>query len=159
MARKNKIVFIICDNIRSAHNVGSIFRTADAAGVAKIILSGMTPAPIDRFGRAQKNIQKTALGAEKNIPWEKIKNAASLLDKLKQQGFFIVALEQQKGSVNYRKFNPKFPMALVLGSEVGGVTKFLLKKSDKIIEIPMVGKKESLNVAVALGVAIFAILS
>ena len=156
--KKQRIIYVLCDNIRSAHNVGSIFRTADAAGAAKIILGGITPTPVDKFGRAQKEIKKTALGAEKNVAWETTKNPARKIGELKKQGFQVVALEQRKGSADFRKFKPRFPLALILGNEVGGVSKSILRRADKIIEIPMRGKKESLNVAVAFGIAIFGIL-
>lgn len=150
--KREKIVYVLCDNIRSLYNVGSIFRTADAAGVSKIILGGITGKP------TQAGVIKTALGAEKNVPWEHYKNLSAQVVKLKKAGFFIVALEQSLGSADFRKFKPRFPLALVVGNEVSGVSGAILKKADKIIEIPMRGRKESLNVAVAFGVAIFEIL-
>lgn len=162
---------LILDNIRSTHNVGSIFRTADAAGVSKIYCIGTTPAPIDRFGRKRADIAKVSLGAEDTIPWEQIGNddvARSVGDavkNLKRDGFTVVSLEQDERSVDYRSFSSSLSsqdrkppkVALILGNEVGGVSKDLLDVSDEIIEIPMAGKKESLNVAVAAGVALFAL--
>jgi len=147
-----KSFYVICDNIRSLENVGSIFRTADALGVSKIFLCGITGRP------PQEKISKTALGAEKTIPWEYHKQTWRLIEKLKQEKVFIVALEQDKKSIDYRKFKPKFPLALILGHEVKGVSKKILGKSDKIINLPMLGKKESLNVSVAFGVAGYEII-
>ena len=155
-------VFLILHNIRSLHNVGSIFRTADAAGVSKIFLTGYTPSPRDVFGNFRKEISKTALGAEKYIPWQKVSNIGGLTRGLTREfgrkKIQVVALEQSKKSIDYRKFKPHFPIALILGNEVMGLSPALLKKCDKIIEIPMRGKKESLNVAVSAGVALFKIL-
>jgi len=157
---KNKF-YLILHNIRSAYNVGSIFRTADGAGIKKIYLTGYSPVPADGSKiyetRAQKMLTKTALGAEKNISWEKIENLNDLIKKLKQDKFQIVALEQDNKSIGYKKFKPKFPLALIVGNEVKGIDKRILKKCDKIIEIPMRGKKKSLNVSVAAGIALYEI--
>ena len=98
---------------------------------------------------------KTALGAEKFVPWEYHEQTWRLMEKLKREGVQIVALEQIKKSVDYRRFRPRFPMALILGNEVKGLNKKILKYADKIIAIPMYGRKESLNVAVATGIAIY----
>lgn len=149
---------LILHNIRSVYNVGSIFRTADAAGVSKIYLTGYTPAPLDRFGRPRKDIAKVALGAEKTVPWEHIFNIKPLLKKFKKEKMTIAGIEQSKNSVNYKTFKPKNPTALILGNEVGGIEKNILKECDHILEIPMRGKKESLNVSVAAGVVLFRIL-
>ena len=151
-------IFLILHNIRSVHNVGSIFRTAEAAGVSKIYLTGYTPAPIDRFGRARKDLAKVALAAEKIVPWQKANDISLEINKLKNEGFEIVALEQAKNSIDYRKFRPRFPLALILGNEVSGIPKSILKKCDAVIEIPMKGQKESLNVSVAAGIALFRLL-
>jgi len=147
-----KNINLILHNIRSAHNVGSIFRTADAAGVAKIYLTGYTPAP------TEDKVKKTALGAEKTIPWEKAGQIAPLLKRLKKERIGIVALELSPNSIDYRKFKPKFPLALIVGNEVKGLSKAVLENVDKIIAIPMYGKKESLNVSVATGIAIYKII-
>ena len=151
-------VFLILHNIRSLYNVGSIFRTADAAGVSKIFLTGYTPSPRDVFGNFRKEISKTALGAEKYMPWQKMSDIGGLTEELNGKKVQIVALEQSEKSIDYRKFKPHFPIALILGNEVMGLSPALLKKCDKIIEIPMRGRKESLNVAVSAGVALFRIL-
>jgi tRNA G18 (ribose-2'-O)-methylase SpoU len=146
---KGQEIYLILHNIRSAYNVGSIFRTADAAGVKKVYLGGYTPTPTDN------KVKKTALGAEKTVPWEYYKQTWRLLEKLEKEGVQIVALEQTKKSTDYRKFKPRFPLALVVGNEVSGLNKKILSYTDKIIEIPMYGKKESLNVAVAMGIAVY----
>jgi len=142
-----KDFFVICDNIRSLENIGSIFRTADALGVAKIYLCGISGTPPNH------KIAKTALGAEKTIPFEYHKQTWRLVEKLKQQKVFVVSLEQSLKAVVYTKFKPTFPLALVIGNEVKGISKKVLLQSDKIIYLPMKGKKESLNVSVAFGVA------
>ena len=149
MSKPKEELCLILYNIRSAYNVGSIFRTADAAGVKKIFICGYSPTPND------KKVVKTALGAEKSVPWEYHRQTWQLMKKLKKEGTQIIALEQTKKSVDYRQFKPRFPMALVLGNEVGGLSKKILEYADKIIEIPMFGRKESLNVAVAAGIAIY----
>jgi len=145
--------YVICDNIRSLENIGSIFRTSDALGVAKIYLCGISGKPPAWEVGLHKKIAKTALGAEKTVLFEYYKDIGRLVDKLKKQGIQIIALEQDKKAIEYTKFKPKFPVALILGNEVEGVSKKILKKSDKIIYLPMHGKKESLNVSVAFGVA------
>lgn len=160
----------ILHNIRSAYNAGACFRTADGAGMEKVFLTGYTPRParvisrqrldVDKlypvyFTKAEKEIAKTALGAEKNILWEKYKRLAPVLKQLKQEGFEIVALEQSKKSIDYRDYKPKRKVALLAGNEVRGIDNQILKQCDKIIVIPMKGKKESLNVSVAFGIASF----
>ena len=172
-------IYLILHNIRSAHNVGSIFRTADAAGVSKIYLGGYTPTPSQSvirptldprlFARefssgcmtdwlGNEKISKTALGAEKYVPWEQHKQTWRLLEKLRKEGIKIIALEQAPDAIDYIKLKPEFPLALVLGNEVGGLSKQILKYCNQIIEIPMYGKKESLNVSVAAGIALFKII-
>ncbi len=149
---------LILPDIRSAINVGAIFRTADAVGISKIYLVGVTPRPTDRFGRVQKDIQKSALGAETWIPWEYKKTLSPLIKQLKKENFTIIAIEQDQKSKDYRKIKTKENIAIILGPEVEGLDKKILKECDIIAEIPMHGKKESLNVAVAAGVALFRIL-
>ncbi len=153
---KKEIILVLHD-IRSAQNVGAIFRTADGVGVSRIIISGYTPAPVDRFGRERKDISKTALGAEKTIPFKVVKNITNEIKKFKNEGFEIVCLEQSEESIDYKKYKPKNKVVFIVGNEVLGVSKNILEKSDKIIEIPMRGQKESLNVSVATGVALFRI--
>lgn len=141
---------VILHNIRSAYNVGAIFRTADAVKVDKIFLSGYTPTP-----NKNKEIIKTALGAEKYVSWEYYKNISYLLKKLKKEKYFLVSLEQSSKSIPFYKFKAKFPLVLVLGNEVRGLSEAILEKSDFILEIPMFGKKESLNVSVAFGIVAY----
>jgi tRNA G18 (ribose-2'-O)-methylase SpoU len=148
-------IYLLLHNIRSTHNVGSIFRTADAALVSKIYISGYTPTPIDRFGRNRSDISKVSLGAEKEIPWEYIKDPKELIKNLKKEKVEIISLEQNPKSIDYREVRLKGNTLIVLGNEVGGVEEDLLNLSDQIVEIPMYGTKESLNVSVALGILLF----
>src|SRR3989344_2541267 len=149
---------VIFHNIRSVENVGAMFRTADAAGMDKIYLTGYTPAPLDRFGRKRKDMAKSALGAEEYVKWEYKKSLPALLRSLRQEKFFIIGIEQDKSSVDYRKVKPKAKNAFIMGAEVTGIPKNILRKCDTIAEIPMHGKKESLNVSVALGIVLFSSL-
>lgn len=152
-------VAVLLHNIRSTHNVGSIFRTADAAGVSRVYLTGYTPTPTDRFGRVQKDIAKTALGAEKFLPWEHRVSPARLISKLKKEGWEVVGVEQDARARDYRTFRVKGKTMLVFGNEVTGISKDIRKRCDSLIEIPMHGKKESLNVSVAAGIVLFAVSS
>lgn len=149
---------IILHNVRSVYNVGSAFRTADALGIEKIFLTGYTPTPLDRFNQPRKDLAKVALGAEKTLAWEYIKNPATLIERLKEEGMQCIAVEQSEKSVDYKKVRPQYPVAFLFGNEVSGVSKSLLSKMDVVAEIPMQGKKESLNISVALGVALFKML-
>lgn len=146
---------LILENIRSVHNVGAIFRTADAAGIDEIVLVGITPAPIDRFGRARADLAKAALGAEKTMAWKSVATVAEIVSELRAGGFQIISLEQAAGSVDYKKVSIGEKCAVIVGNEVDGVSKEALAMSDVVAEIPMVGGKESLNVSVATGVALF----
>jgi 23S rRNA (guanosine2251-2'-O)-methyltransferase len=151
---------LILHNIRSVHNVGSVFRTADGAGVSKIILSGYSPAPIDQFGNARQDFAKVSLGAEKTVPWEHAATFEEAVQKLKSAGYRIVALEQDARAVSVFEYAPTHPkLALVLGNEVGGITPEHLALCDDVVDIPMYGTKESLNVSVAAGIAMFALLA
>ena len=135
----------------------SIFRTADAAGVEKIYLCGITPAPVDNFGKLRPQLTKVSLGAEKTVEWERAKSTTKVLDELKKNGYKIFAVEQNKKSVPYHKvrIRPKDKAVLILGSEVKGLPASVLNRADKVLEILMTGKKESLNVAVAFGIVAF----
>jgi len=150
---------LILPDIRSAQNVGAIFRTAEAVGISKIYLTGYTPCPIDKFNRVRKDISKSALGAELIIPWEYKKSLSTLLIKLKKEKYKIIAIEQDKNSIDYKKVKLSQKNVFIVGTEVSGLPKSILKKCDVIAEIPMKGKKESLNVSVATGVALFRILN
>ena len=149
---------VILNNIRSVYNVGSIFRTSDALGIDKIYLCGCTPTPVDRFGRARQDLAKVALGAEKDIAWEYFSDTKEIIKKLNKVGFQIIAVEQDKKSVDFKKVKPKYPVAIVMGNEVDGIDKKTLALCDVIAEIPMSGKKESLNVSVAFGIVGYQIL-
>lgn len=149
-------VGVLLHNVRSAHNVGSIFRTADASGVRRIFLTGYTPAPVDRFGRPHSEIAKTALGAEKVIAWQHEKKSLPLIMRLKKEGWRIVGVEQDARATDYRTFRVHKRTIFVLGNEVRGLSPTLREACDALIEIPMRGTKESLNVAVAAGVVLFA---
>lgn len=144
---------VVLNNIRSLHNVGTIFRTADGAGVEKIWLCGITGYP------PQGGIAKTALGAENHVPWEYREDVLGLLKELKEAGYQIVILEQMQGSVSHDTFKAKFPLCLVVGNEVDGIAESLPSLCDVAIEIEMDGIKNSLNVAVALGIAVYHIRS
>ena len=148
-------VFVILNNIRSAHNVGSIFRTADGAGVSKIYITGYTPAPYDRFGREQKEILKTSLGATHTVPFEVFENIHELIEQLKNEGVAIVSVEQTPTAVAYKTFVPKGDTAFIFGNEITGVEESVLALSDKHIMLPMGGAKESLNVSVCAGIILF----
>jgi tRNA G18 (ribose-2'-O)-methylase SpoU len=151
-------IYLLLHNIRSTHNVGAILRTADAVGVKKVYFSGYTPAPIDRFGRQRKDITKASLGAETSVEWESITDPIDLIATLKKQKFNILSLEQDKRSINYKEAKLKNNTLLIVGNEVDGVEKDILDLSDEIIEIPMLGKKESLNVSVATGIVLYALI-
>ncbi len=146
---------VLLHNVRSTHNVGSIFRTADAAGVSHLYLSGYTPRPLDRFNRPQKDIAKTALGAETFLPWTYHKTPQSLLKSLKKEGWEIVGVEQDRRARHYRDFKASGKLVFVFGNEVRGLSSSLLNLCDVLVEIPMLGKKESLNVSVTAGVILF----
>jgi 23S rRNA (guanosine2251-2'-O)-methyltransferase len=149
MARKNNCsVVAICHNIRSAYNVGSIFRTADGLGVSKIYLTGYTSAP------PHPGIAKAALGAENFVSWEKNSRLSELILKLKKESYKIIAVEIDKKSKALYSFIKKGNICLVMGNEVRGLGRLVLSKCDGIAEIPMRGQKESLNVSVAFGIAV-----
>ena len=143
-------LIVLVDNVRSLYNVGSIFRTSDGAMIEKLILAGFTPHP------PRKEIEKTALGSTKSIPWEYTKHAASTIQTLKGLGYRICCLELTDKSINYCEMKTTdFPLCLVIGNEITGVSKEVIELCDLSIEIPMYGIKQSLNVAVAYGIAVF----
>lgn len=155
-----KEIVAILHDIRSIHNVGSIFRTAEAAGVKKIYLTGITPEPVDRFGRYRPQFVKVSLGAEKMVEWEKAKSIYPLLKKLKEnRSFKIFAVEQAKNSRPYYKIKKNEivgqSVGFVVGNEIRGLPARILRSADEILEIPIRGRKESLNVAVAFGIVVY----
>jgi len=158
---KNKF-YLILHNIRSAYNVGAIFRTADGAGVDHIYLSGYTPLPPDKsqmyVTRPEKMIIKTALGAHETVEWSGHKEIEDIVQKLKENNVQIVALEQGDGSIDYKKFESEKSIALVLGNEPVGIDEQTLSLCDIMIDIPMRGNKNSLNVSVAAGISIYELI-
>ncbi len=152
---KRKEIFLLLHNIRSVYNVGAIFRTADAVGVSKIFLSGYTPAPVDRFNNPRKDFAKSALGSEHSVAWEYVKSPGTLISRLKKEEIQIISLEQVNNSVDYKKVKLTTKTLVIFGNEVTGVSASMLKESDVIAEIPMRGKKESLNVSVSAGIVLF----
>lgn len=150
---KNPVV-IVLDNVRSMHNVGSAFRTADAFRVEKIVLCGITARPPHR------EINKTALGATESVEWTHSDNTFDAIWKLKEEGFRIVAIEQADKSVMLQDFQPdkEQKYAFIFGNEVFGVEEEVIRISDEVIEIPQFGTKHSLNVSVSIGVVIWDVL-
>lgn len=154
---------VILYNIRSAHNVGSVFRTSDGAGVNKIYLVGPTPLPTDRFGRVQPEIKKTSLGASESVAWEQVgqaddeslKETSELIVRLQAEGFVVIAIEQSEESQSFYDYSVPEKVVYIFGNEVHGVPKEILEVCDLAVEIPMKGMKESLNVSVTAGVVLF----
>lgn len=151
---------VVLDNLRSVYNVGSIFRTANAVGIEKIYLCGTTPTPLDKKGLRRKDFAKVALGAEDTIAWEYIENTIDCVNKLKNENYYVISFEQDNNSLDYKEVSVKDKenVVFVIGSEVDGVSHEVIKMSDVIAEIPMLGTKESLNVTIAFGVAVYRIL-
>jgi tRNA G18 (ribose-2'-O)-methylase SpoU len=147
-AEKSPLV-LVSDNVRSMHNIGSLFRTADCFRVAHIHLCGLSPLP----GAAE--IEKTALGATESVAWTHWNSTLECLESLKKQGYRLAALEQATNSIDLRHYEPKGPTALVLGHEVKGVDLEVLLACDDVIEIQQFGTKHSLNVSVSAGLAIY----
>ncbi len=154
-------LFLVLHNVRSAYNVGAIFRTADGAGVAHIHLSGYTPTPPDGSRpfttKPERMVIKTALGAQETVPWSHRDTFEEVIALLRADGVHIVALEQTPQSVDYRAYQPTGPTALVLGNEPDGIDMAHLALCDAAMDIPMYGTKTSLNVSVAAGIALYAL--
>lgn len=145
-------VTVILDNFRSLYNVGSLFRTADAASIERLLLCGITGAP------PQRGIAKTALGAEETVRWERFETAHEAAGRCRERGYEIAALETSTRSVDLFDWTPRFPVCLVFGNEIDGISRDLLEAADTHVRIPMLGRKHSLNVATAAGVAIYELL-
>jgi tRNA G18 (ribose-2'-O)-methylase SpoU len=145
-------VAILLDNLRSLYNVGSFFRTADAAGVEKLYLSGITGRP------PHKGITKTALGAEETVPWESVPDSLALLNDIRGRHYEIAAIETSSHAVDLFDWRPSFPVCLLFGNEVDGLSPELTQRADRHIRIPMLGMKHSLNVATAGGIVIYELL-
>lgn len=160
----NKIILIV-HNIRSTYNIGSILRTADGFGVQKVFFTGYSPYPKTLndarlphiADKLDKQIHKTALGAEKTIDWEYADNPIVVIEKLKKRNMLIVGLEQNEKSRKINEVKYSQDVAILIGEEVNGIEDRLLKMLDEIIEIPMNGQKESFNVSVATGIALYAL--
>jgi len=154
---KKKTCVLILENLRSIENTGSIFRTAEGLGVSKIICIGTTPTPLDRFGRKRTDFSKVSLGAEEMLEWEYVKqeNLQETIINLQKEKFQIISLELTHESTDLKDAKARNKFALIVGNEVDGVSKEALEQSDEMVEIPMRGKKESLNVSVATGIALY----
>jgi len=142
-------IVILLPDIRSTHNTGSFFRTGDAVGVTKIILTGITATP------PHPHLIKVSLGAEESVPWEYWQNTMEAVRYLSEQGYAIVVVEQTEQSVDFRSVVYPKKVALVFGNEVGGVTADICAAANTVVDLPMVGKKESLNVSVAGGIVLY----
>ena len=151
LARKPIIALI--ENIRSMHNVGSIFRSSDGACIEELLLTGFTATP------PRPEITKTALGSTDSVPWQYIKNSVNKINELKQKGYTIYIVEQTTESRVYSEVEYKFPLCLIMGNEVDGVSDELVSLADYSVEIPMLGIKHSLNVSVAYGIVVYDMLS
>lgn len=149
-------LYLVIHNVRSAHNVGSLLRTADGLGVSKVFLTGYTGAPIDRFGRKDTKISKVSLGAEDSVPWER-REIGELLSELHTDTVEVVALEQAPQAIPLHEYTPTRSVALVVGNEVDGVEDGVIARADVVVHIPMKGKKESLNVSNAGAIALYAL--
>ncbi|MBL4716811.1 MAG: RNA methyltransferase [Bacteroidia bacterium] len=149
-SKKTPLV-VILDNVRSLHNVGSVFRTADAFIIEKIYLCGITACP------PHKDIQKTALGATDSVDWEYVKTTKDAVLRLKKEGYKIIALEQTVNAILLDNFSPERgeKYVLILGHEVNGVVDEVLQLCDACLEIPQFGTKHSLNISVSAGIAIW----
>lgn len=146
-------VYVLLDNIRSLYNVGSIFRTSDGARITKLYICGYTPYP------PRREIEKTSLGAELTVPWEYYKYPLEIITNLKTQGVKICVLEHTNESVPYYSIIKKdFPLCLVVGNEITGISPDIIAQADIGIDIPMFGYKQSLNVSVAYGIAVYELI-
>ena len=157
MTSTDQRVIVLLDNIRSLYNTGSILRTADASGVERVVLCGITPRP-DQGGRQRRAIAKTALGAEDSVPWEYQPDAHIALRRLTADGYHPVAVETSPDAVNLYEWTPRWPVCFVFGHEVDGVSSDLSAHVEAVIRIPMLGRKRSLNVATAAGVVLYELL-
>lgn len=142
-------IYAMIENIRSMYNVGSIFRSSDAINLSKLFLSGYTAKP------PRKEIDKTAIGATESVPWEYIHDPIKLIDGLKDSGIEIVVVEHTDRSINYTDLQYNFPVCFIFGNEVEGVSDDIVALADRVVDLPMLGIKHSLNVSVAYGIVIY----
>jgi tRNA G18 (ribose-2'-O)-methylase SpoU len=157
MTGSDQRVIVLLDSIRSLYNTGSILRTADASGVERVVLCGITPRP-DQGSRQRRAIAKTALGAEHSVAWEYQSDAHAALRSLAAAGYHTMAVETSPEAVNLFEWTPRWPVCLVFGHEVDGVSSTLAAHVETVIRIPMLGQKRSLNVATAAGVVLYELL-
>jgi tRNA G18 (ribose-2'-O)-methylase SpoU len=150
--QERRNIYVIADNIRSLHNVGSLFRTSEAAGIKKLYLVGITGTP------PRKEISKTAIGAEENVPWEYHADIIPLLRYFKSQDIPIVVLEHTNSSQNFQSVEYTFPLCLVVGNEVDGISESVMDYATSAVDIPMFGMKQSLNVSVAYGIMLYELI-
>lgn len=156
-------IILIGHNLRSCHNVGSLLRTAEGLGVSKVIFGGYTPHPAHvndtrlphEAAKLERQIHKTALGAENMIPWQYHRDILPVLERLKKQGYVIAAIEQAEDSRELPGYHPPEKVALLVGREVEGIEPEILAACDSVLEIPMFGKKESYNVVQAAAMALY----
>lgn len=156
-------IILIVHNVRSAHNVGSLLRTADGLGIERVYFTGYTPYPaLENDNRLphlrdkiERQIDKTALGAQKSVPWRHAEHIGDVIKKLKADNFVIAALEQTAKAKSLPKFKPHGNIALVVGNEVEGLDNEVLALADIHLQIPMLGAKESFNVAVSGAIALY----
>lgn len=161
------MTILVAHNIRSTFNVGSILRTCDGLGVDEVYLTGYTPYPKHSKDtrlpylaeKIHKSINKTALGAEDHLKWHYTENPFEIIDKYRLKGYEVVGLEQTKGSINIKDYKPANNTVVIIGEEVEGISPDLIRTCDKVVEIPMKGHKESLNVSVASAIILFKIVS
>ena len=146
-------IYCLVENVRSLYNVGSIFRTSDAIRLGKLYLTGYTGHP------PRKEIEKTALGAVESVPWTYCKNPLQAVKEIKENRIPLIALEHTTNSIDFYAFEYKFPLCLMLGNEVDGLSEEILTQADAAIEIPMYGLKQSLNVSVAYGIVMYHVLN
>lgn len=158
-------LILVVHNVRSAHNVGSLLRTADGLGIDSVVLSGYTPYPLSRSdtrlphisAKVSARIAKTALGAERLVSWRHDSDINNVITELRGRDFYVAVLEQDPKSRDLKDFKLDGDIALIVGSEVGGLDKRVVRAADAAVEIPMAGGKESLNVAVAAAIALYQI--
>jgi 23S rRNA (guanosine2251-2'-O)-methyltransferase len=162
-AMKNHMIVLIIHNIRSAHNVGSLLRSADGFGIEKVYLTGFSPYPKKNnderlphlADKIERRIQKTALGAEKSVVWEQSGNILPIISQLKSNGYTVAALEQTAHAQSLQDFTPPAKIAIIVGNEVDGIDQDTLKLADVNLQIPMHGQKESFNVSIAGSIALY----
>lgn len=158
-------IIVIAHNIRSSHNIGSLFRTCDGIGVEELYITGYSPYPLSKNDsrmphiakKINTQIEKTALGAERTVRWTNNEDIAKVLHALKKKGFKIVGLEQSAKSIILNEFSPPKKVALLLGNEVDGLEKYVMDQCDFLVEIPMAGIKESFNVVQAAAMALYSL--